>query len=154
MILMLTRQPVQPAAYCTMGELQIPDGPKFYTVELPWVPAAAGIHCGLQGLSCIGLGIYRLEPRETEARGYHWILSNPELRVYRQPREVPAGVYARSLILIHAANWAHELLGCIAPGKDKGVIGIEWGVAQSRAAMLELRVAIGHNPGELQLEIH
>lgn len=151
MKLTLTRNPVQPAPYCTMGELQVGDRHKFYTVERPWVPVIGNYACGHQETSCIGKGQYTLEARETEARGKHWIVSNPELGIYRYPEQIPHGLYARSLILIHAANWAHELQGCIAPGKDHGMIGEEWGVAQSRGAMFELRAMLVDK--DLHLEI-
>jgi hypothetical protein len=68
------------------------------------------------------------------------------------PADIPAGVYGRSLVLIHAANWAHELLGCIAPGKARGIIAGEWGVSESRAAMNEIRTLIG-NTFDIQLEV-
>lgn len=152
MIITLTRDPQPTAPYCTLGILEVNGRGKFHTVERPWVPGPEGTVCGHQQTSCIGTGIYRAEPRETEARGKHWILSNPVLGVYRMPQDVPGGVYARTLVLIHAANWAHELLGCIAPGKERAKTDGEWGVTQSRAAMNELRTLIG-NTYDLQLEV-
>lgn len=152
MILTLIRDPQQPAAYCTLGRLSVNSRGAFDTIERPWVPGPDGTVCGEQQQSCIGVGVYRMESRETEARGKHWILSNPALGVYRYPQDIPTGVYARSLVLIHAANWAHELLGCIAPGKIRGVINSEWGVGDSRAALNEIRTLIG-NTYDLQLEI-
>lgn len=152
MILTLTRDPQQPApAACTLGVLEA-NGRRWQTVERAWVPSSAG-PCGAPGLSCVCVGTYRLRPRETEARGKHWILSNPALGVYETPRDVPRGAYGRTLILIHAANWAHELHGCIAPGKRRFAPGNgnpEWMVAESRAAMNELRTVIG-NSIDLQL---
>jgi hypothetical protein len=134
----LTRDAEQHLPYCTLGKLEVPPIPAvFETIEKPWIPHP-GTLCGEQQKSCIGKGTYTLERRETDARGRHWILSNPELGVYRQPREVPAGEYARSLILIHAANWAHELLGCIAPGIERAVMEGEQAVTSSRQAMLTL----------------
>ena len=152
MLLTLTRDPHQPAEYCTLGILDVSGRGKFHTVEKPWVPGPPGTVCGHQGTSCVGVGVYRLSPRETEARGKHWILSAPTLGVWPMPADIPAGVYGRSLVLIHAANWAHELLGCIAPGKARGIIAGEWGVSESRAAMNEIRTLIG-NTFDIQLEV-
>lgn len=151
MIITLTRDSQQPAAYCTLGIMEVNGRGKFHTVERPWIPVPDA-PCGHQQTSCVGVGLYRLEPRETEARGKHWILSSAALHVYRMPGDVPTGVYARTLVLIHAANWAHELLGCIAPGKSRSIMDGEWGVTQSRAAMNEIRTLIG-NTYDLQLEI-
>ena len=151
MILTLTRDATQPANYCTMGILEVNGRGKFHTVERPWISVPDGI-CGQRFLSCIHTGTYRLEPRETEARGKHWIVSNAALGVYRDPQDIPNGIYARALILIHAANWAHELMGCIAPGKNRALTNNEWGVTESRAAMNEIRTLIG-NTYDLQLEI-
>lgn len=151
MILTLTRDPVQPHDYCTLGRLAAA-GHAFDTVERPWVPGPAGTVCGHSGTSCIGVGTYRLDPRDTEAKGRHWILSNAALGVYRYPQDVPSGAYARSLVLIHIANWAHELLGCIAPGTARAQTNGEWGVSGSRDAMNALRVLLLNVP-DLELVI-
>ncbi len=124
----------------------------FDTVERPWIPGPPGSVCGHSQTSCIGVGNYRLEPRDTEAKGRHWILSNPLLGVYRYPQDLPPGAYGRSLVLIHAANWAHELLGCIAPGTGRSMIGEEYGVTGSQAAMNALRVLL-LNVDDLELVI-
>lgn len=149
MILTLSRDVQQPRPeQCTLGTISIDGRGKFATLEKPWINTVLG-PAGDPDKSCIGLGMYRLEPRETEARGKHWLVSNPQLGVYRSPQDVPLGRYGRFLILIHAANWAHELLGCIAPGKmrvgprQNGNALDEWMVAESRAAMNEVRTLIG-----------
>jgi hypothetical protein len=151
LIITLTRDPHQPAYYCTLGILEVNGRGKFHTVERPWVPVPDNL-CGHQQTSCIGVGLYKLEPRETEARGKHYIVSNPALGVYRMPADVPLNCYGRSLVLIHAANWAHELMGCIAPGKSRAMTNGEWGVVDSRAALNEIRTLVG-NTYDLQLEI-
>ena len=133
-------------AVSTLGTLEA-GGRRWPTVERPWLPASDG-PAGVPERSCIGVGTYRLEPRETDARGKHFILSNPLLRVYHHQKDVPRGQYGRFLILIHAANWAHELLGCIAPGKVRlaprasGNPFDEWMVVQSKAALNELRTVL------------
>lgn len=154
MIITLTRDPHQPApAQCTLGRLTVNGRGSFDTIEKPWIPDTHGGLCGMPSYSCIAVGTYRLEPRETEARGKHWLLSNTTLGLYRYPADVPRGQYGRSLVLIHAANWAHELHGCIAPGKRRYLErGGEWMVLESRAAMNELRTLLG-GAIDLQLQI-
>ncbi len=148
----LLRDPVQPAAYCTLGVLEV-SGRKFHTMERPWIVDELGGIGGKPYLSCVPVGVYRLERRETEARGKHWILYAPALGVYRQPGDIPKGARGRSLVLVHAANWAHELHGCIAPGKARELDRTQgWMVKESRAAMNELRTLLG-NQLDLTLEI-
>lgn len=150
MILRLTRDATQPQTYCTTGQLLVA-GKLFHTIELPWLPFPA-VQCGTKMESCIGVGRYKMEPRETEMRGHHWILSNPELGVYRYPQNIPPGVYARSLVLMHTANWAHELLGCIAPGLGSGMLAGELAVLNSRGAMRAIaELTLGE---ELELDIN
>ncbi len=151
MIIQLTRDVEQRVPYCTLGTLVADHLPPFQTIEKPWV-SHPGVLCGEQRMSCIGKGTYMLERRETEARGRHWILSNPALGVYRFPKEIPPNEYARCLVLIHAANWAHELLGCIAPGIARAIMGEEQAVTGSRQAMLELHNLID-TTNDLQIEI-
>lgn len=78
------------------GELW--DGDKLLcrTVEKRW-------HNNEQRISCIPQGTYHCIKRIRQKYGHHWHL-----------QDVPN----RDLILIHNANWAHELLGCIGVGKD------------------------------------
>ncbi len=148
MLVTLHRDPQQPRpTQSTLGVIEC-DGRRFQSVELPWIPSDDG-PCGVPGKSCIAPGTYRLEARETEARGKHFILSNPQLGVYRYPQNIPSGRYGRSLVLIHAANWAHELLGCIAPGKERiaprasGNPYDEWMLTSSKMALNELRTLLG-----------
>lgn len=148
----LRRDAPQPAPHeCTLGVMRV-NGRAWQTMEKPWVPSADG-PCGTPSISCIAPGVYRVESRETEARGKHWLLSNAALGLYRYPQNIPAGAYGRSLVLIHAANWAHELLGCIAPGKTRAIDGAGgWMVTRSRDAMNEIRTMIG-NRIDVQIEI-
>lgn len=91
MILTLTRY-----AYCethTAGRVAF-DNFRIHTIERPWLG-------NKPFKSCIPAGSYRVERRESVKFGSHWHV-----------QDVPE----RSLILIHAANYASELSGCIAPG--------------------------------------
>ena len=52
-------------------------------------------------------------------------------------------VPGRTLIKLHAANKASELLGCIAPGLSMDIFGGEIGVTSSRKALEEFMAALG-----------
>ena len=95
-------------------------------------------------MSCVPPGTYKLEPHSTEAHKAVWALVNPSLWVYHWDQDVPANRRgaARTVVLIHIANWASELRGCIALGKvrvkDQGI----WKVNQSSDAINELRMSM------------
>lgn len=149
MQLTLTRDPAQPAMYCTLGILECA-GRKFHTIERPWVPDLRG-PCGVPEVSCIPKASYRMEARKTEARGKHWILVNTSVLIFRD--RVPDLQFGRCLCLIHIANWAHELHGCVAIGKGRAKdFKGEWMVTESSNAMNELRTLIGTS-FDLQLVI-
>lgn len=80
---------------CTMGRLLF-DGQEVFTIERPWL--------GNKPFeSCIPDGHYTLKP-----------FSGTRFKDVWELKHVPG----RSAILIHAANWAFQLHGCIAPGVD------------------------------------
>jgi hypothetical protein len=61
-------------------------------------------------------------------------------------------VPGRSLIKIHGANKASQLLGCIAPGMTLEIFGGEIGVTSSRAALNEFMAAMKSDAdGEIQI---
>ena len=81
----------------------------FYTVELPWADNHAD-------QSCVPEGLYELVPYESPKHGPTWCLHNPSLGIYSG---TPQGVVNfRAYCEIHAANWAEQLLGCIALGLE------------------------------------
>ena len=133
-------------SYCTLGYLQDPvTGRKWATIERPWVPSSY-TPAGVKGASCIPLGEYRVMRYSSDAHPNVYALSAPNLDVYATEADVlPAKrEYSRTRCLIHPANWAHELRGCIAPGKDrfKGPTGF-WQVRYSRDAINEIRNLLG-----------
>lgn len=89
----------------TNGNLWHRDKFLCHTIELPWKD-------NQRNVSCIPEGRYKIAPRHTEKRGWHYVLE-----------KVPN----RSFILFHPANNAlKELRGCIAPvtkisGHGKGL---------------------------------
>lgn len=108
----------------TFGTLRLPDGAAFPTVERRWEYNAPG-------KSCIPAGVYTLSQR---ASG---VVSRTSGGEFKRGWEV-TGVPNRSLIMIHPANWADELEGCIAPGRAHQVINGKPGVSASRAAFRDL----------------
>jgi hypothetical protein len=87
----------------------------FATIEQPWTPNPNGFKGGKPFESCIPDGMYRLTAWESPSKGPVYIIWNPDLGVYRFPQDHDAGS-GRDLCLIHVANWARQIQGCIAPG--------------------------------------
>lgn len=98
-------------------------------IERPWKKNAHEV-------SCIPEGTYKLAPHHTE----HW----PDVI---ELLDVPG----RTGILIHPANLASELRGCIAPGMHHGDSLINPMVMGSRAAMA--MVLEWHRTGSIELVI-
>jgi len=151
MILELARESHAPG--CTLGWLTVA-GRKYPTIERLWVPAT-DTPAGRKGVSCVPLGTYKLERHNSDAHPRVWALVNPMLDVYHFEHEVPAAKrgIARTTCLIHAANWASELRGCIAPGKERvrDRSGL-WRVERSRDAVNEIRSLVGAS-FDLSIEI-
>lgn len=125
---------------CTLGKLFIASPAQDFqchTIERPWIPMP-GARGGLSGKSCVPRGIYKLERHNSEAHPNTWALVNSDLDViHYEDRDRP---YARCLVLIHPANYARELRGCIAPGMGRVINGEGLHmVTNSRLAMLEIK---------------
>jgi hypothetical protein len=131
--------------YCTLGILEI-NGHRLHTIERPWIPNPDGGKGGKRFESCVAEGTYRLDVHRSEKFGQVWALVNPLIDVYHWPADVPRGrePQARVCILIHAANFAHEVLGCIAPGLHRGKVGNEWMVGESRDALNRIKTVLGN----------
>ncbi len=126
----------------TLGTLAIA-GRKWHTIERPWVPVAEA-PCGMKGRSCVPCGTYRLNMHSSEAFKNVWALVNPALWIYHWEADVPKprkGI-ARTVVLIHIANWSSELRGCIALGKKREKNQGVWMVKQSADAVNEFRMAV------------
>ena len=122
----------------TLGFLYA-DDLKLATVERPQIhnPKGPG---GMPRVSCIDEGDYTVKPWDSDKFPGTYMLVNMIRGVYPQPSDIPAGqAWGRSAILIHAANEASELLGCVAVGMEHDGDG----VAKSRAALGQLRLALG-----------
>jgi hypothetical protein len=122
---------------CTLGLLYVGEL-QLVTIERPWIPSTLS-KGGTKGVSCVPAGTYKLVRHNTEAHPMTWALVNRDLDVVHLPGESD-NPNARTAVLIHSANWAHELRGCIAPGMrtvldEKG----RYMVAESRRAMRKIQ---------------
>lgn len=124
---------------CMLGLLDV-GSQQFCTIERPWIPWDKGPG-GTKGVSCVPRGIYQLVRHNTEAHPMTWALVNEDLDVIHQPRADKP--HARTAVLIHPANWAHELRGCIAPGMrtTRDAEG-RFMVADSRRAMRTIQTLV------------
>lgn len=104
----------------TFGVMTLEDGAVFATVERPWLDNKPGI-------SCIPEGVYRLALRVSP------IIQRTTHDKYQRGWEV-TDVPKRSMIMIHIANFVHELQGCIGVGLRHGFIGVLYGVQSSAVA--------------------
>jgi hypothetical protein len=114
---MLTLTRTYRGADCTLGVLTI-DGLTLSTIERPWVPSPTSVG-GTKGVSCVPPGIYKLVTHDSEAHPLAFALVNPVLGVVHFQED--GAQTDRSVVLIHSANYASELRGCIAPGMSTGL---------------------------------
>jgi hypothetical protein len=100
-------------AYHPKGTLGVIDysGERFYTIERPWLDNTVRI-------SCIPEGVYSMGWRESPKFGETWQVQDVQNRTY---------------ILIHTANYAKEVQGCI--GLGMGLMGDRVAVSSSRKAV-------------------
>lgn len=119
------------------GKLYADNGKEFRTIERPWI---AGPHLGGTPFeSCIPDGRYDLRPHTRPDGKQVVALTNPDLGVWYQKEDRP-DVWGRFLVLIHAGNFSHDVVGCIAPGLSRTIHENRVMVTSSRAAMNELDV--------------
>jgi hypothetical protein len=154
--LRLTREVMN--ASCCRGKLEVLDADgetiqTLFTIEKPWIPNSNGGKAGEPFRSCVSEGTYSLSPFVRPNGDKVWVLGNPDLDVFKLDTDIPkdrkgAG---RFLILIHAANRARDVVGCIGPGRtarteDDGTLM----VTSSRDAMKDLHKRLD---GRRNLEI-
>ena len=132
----------------TEGVLSVSDH-RLATIERPWI--AHSVPGGRPFESCVPDGEYILEPWIRGSNGHEvYILYNPDLGVYKTKTSRPAGV-GRYLVLIHIANYARNVVGCIGPGMQRALLMDKKTGAYSRAvsgsgeAMRVLRSQLGRS---------
>lgn len=112
----------------TLGQLIINgnDNPVFFTIERPWLDNAKNI-------SCIPEGHYAVQPYSSKK--------------FKDVYEI-TNVTGRSHILIHVANWASQVEGCIGVGYGQGYMleggKLQKAVTDSRGALESLKREIGY----------
>ncbi len=107
--------------YGTFGELTFDGAEKIcYTVERPWVNNEPNI-------SCVPPGMYYLHPFQRPNGDIVPCLVNEDAGITMHDNENNI----RWGILIHPANWSHEVEGCIGPGLD-----FEWRSANNQKPMV------------------
>lgn len=146
MKLLLRREKNQPDAECILG-LFFAGTQSFCSIERPWIPSpiAKG---GSSGISCVPPGTYQLDLHHSDAHPYSFALVNPDLDVIHYPD--PKRPELRALVLIHSANLARELRGCIALGTRAGksqMVPGAYQVFDSRKAMRLFDAAVPHVAG-------
>jgi len=154
--LRLTREVMTDSSSRGLLEILDSDGEtasRLFTIEKPFVPSASGGKAGEGFKSCISPGVYSLGAFVRPNGDKVWVLSNPDLDVFKLDTDIPPARKGkgRFLILIHAGNRARDVVGCIAPGLShrKDADGTPM-VTSSRDAMKLLHKALD---GRRNLEI-
>lgn len=106
-------------------------------VPFPCVTVEQAWHGNRPYESCIPEGLYQLVPVTSPRYARTFALVNPDLRVFASQADCEREG-DRFACLIHAANRAAELAGCIAPGEAEGVLGGEWAVIRSGITLNKL----------------
>lgn len=105
----------------------------FQTIELPWLD-------NKHGVSCVSIGTYQLFKHDSEAHPKTWALVNPDLGVIHFPD--PAHPAFRVACLLHSANWAFQLQGCIGVGVTRGVLQGQPAILRSREALAQIQALV------------
>ncbi|WP_288365619.1 DUF5675 family protein [uncultured Marinobacter sp.] len=105
----------------SFGQLFFPDGSFVYTCERSWVNNEPF-------KSCIPPGVYTLRKRRSG------VVERTSGGTYLEGWEVTDVPGGRTFIMLHPANWPHQLAGCIAPGMGFGMLRDALAVFDSGAA--------------------
>lgn len=129
-------------SYCTLGIFSIKgvEDPIFHTIEKPWLGNA-------EKISCIPVGSYICKPWHSKK-----FVNCPDIW---EITNVPN----RTAVLIHVANRAEQLEGCIAVGLSAGYmqykdtkVGLGKAVHESSQAIRQMKNILGY-PSEFKLTI-
>jgi len=119
----------------TLGNLMSDDGEiACFTLERAWLDNRPSV-------SCVPAGEYELVPHHGTKYQDTWALRG------RTVSPVPDPSKERSAILLHPANYHHQIQGCIAPGYSAKMVAMgsppSVGVFESRPAMAEIEAVLG-----------
>lgn len=112
----------------TFGTLTIGEH-QFFTVECPWLDNAAFV-------SSIPEGTYSLVPHRGSWDTFAMVSALHGVALFSVPG------CKRYACIIHPANSASELRGCIAVGDELGVVDNEWAVMHSQDSFRRLMLLI------------
>lgn len=134
-----------------LGVLEVA-GNKLHTLEKPWVENPNGGKGGAQFVSCLPPGIYRLEPFKLPSGERGYVVSNPNLDVFKMPFEIPKQkqTAARARVTIRAANYAFDAVDAIGVGMQRTKTPHGWKLERSLDAVNVLRTTIN---GALDLQL-
>lgn len=121
----------------TFGFLELPSGKMLHTLELP-------DYNNKPRVSCIPTGVYQCK-----------IVNSPKFGAVYGVQDVPN----RSAILIHAGNYGGDvskgfktnIQGCILLGKQRGNLGGQQAVLNSKVALAEFMREMDGKPFELEI---
>ncbi len=139
----------QPSGVAETQSFMTWPGVTLCTIEQEWRedPDRPG---GESNNSCVPAGKYRLIPH-TRPDGKDVVaLINEDLGVYYLAGDRPPEG-GRYLILLHIANWSHNVIGCIGPGIGKAISDQGPMVTSSKAAMNKLMAYIDGDDAELEI---
>lgn len=124
----------------TFSTLHRPDGSQVCVmVERAWLDNKPNV-------SCIPEGDYTLKSTISPKFGACYFLEGGTVSL--------SGDTERTHILIHAANWPHQLQGCLGVGIDFCCISDQWAVSSSRAALIMLLDEFDGGIIKLRIEAH
>jgi hypothetical protein len=132
----------------TQGFLSFP-GTVLATIEQEWRPDP-NRPGGESNNSCVPAGKYDLIPHTRPDGKQVVALINETLGVYYNETDMP-DVGGRFLILMHIANWSHNVVGCIGPGKGKAESEQGPMVTSSKAAMKKIMDYINGDSAVLEI---
>jgi hypothetical protein len=142
-------------AEATLGHL-IAGDLKVCTLEEAWLPDPDGPggqrRNGKLVESCVPDGTYQLLPHDGAKFKDVWVMVNPDLGVYRQPGDIPAGQkWGRSAVLIHAGNSTADIEGCGLVGRRLGIESNKPWIYQSQDALIAVRAILGRDTHTLTI---
>jgi len=115
-----------------------------YTVERPWIQDDTEEHrAGKPFESCIPEGIYELLRFDRSNGDRVWSISNPDLGVFVAKDQMLYDT-DRYACLVHAANRADQVVGCVAPGLGALHRSGGYSVMHSREAMEALESCLAY----------
>lgn len=118
------------------------DGKRYVTLEREW-------RGNMPERSCVPEGVYDLVWHYSQRWGRRLHLHGGTVAV--TPSEMHDTDRKRWGCLIHPANWAHQLAGCIAIGWGETVIEDKPGIIHSRMAVGRLEAFLGDTGGQIEI---